>query len=191
MKIGLYFGTFNPIHSGHLIIANTILQQTDLKKIWFVVSPQNPLKEKSDLLNHRHRLEMVNLAIEGNENFSACDVEFRLPVPSFTIDTLGFLRKKFPQHEFSIIMGSDNLEGIHLWKNYEELIADYKFFVYRRGKFDEAKWKSKSNIHILDVPLLNISSTHIRNLLKEKKSAQYLLPDAVWKFVSETNLYRK
>ena len=154
MKIGLYFGSFNPVHNGHLQIAETILAKSDLKKIWFVVSPQNPLKKKNDLLNQKDRLQMVKLALKGNKNFSASDVEFHLPVPSYTIDTLSFLAKKFPQHTFSVIIGSDNLSKIHLWKNYETLLNDYEIFVYCRGRINKSKWKNYGNIHFPEVDLL-------------------------------------
>jgi nicotinate-nucleotide adenylyltransferase len=189
MKIGLFFGSFNPIHNGHLIIANQILNHTDCKKIWFVVSPQNPLKEKESLLNQYDRLHMVNLAIENNPSFKSCDVEFKLPLPSYTIDTLQYLNEKYPQHHFSLIMGSDNLNTIHKWKNYETLLKYYTIFVYKRGNATD-KYNKMDSIKILDFPFLDISSTYIRQLVREKKSVRYFLPDTVDEYI-RTNQYYK
>lgn len=189
MKVGLFFGSFNPIHNGHLIIANQILNHTDIKKIWFVVSPHNPLKEKESLLNQYDRLHMVRLAVEDNPKFKASDIEFKLPLPSYTVDTLEYLKEKFPQHEFCLIMGSDNLNSLHKWKNHETLLKYYSIYVYRRGEVDPA-YSKHPNIHILDFPYLNISATYIRNLLQQRKSVKYLVPDKVEEFLTSNQYYK-
>jgi len=191
MKIGLYFGSFNPIHAGHLIIANYIVEHTDLKQVWFVVSPHNPLKEKESLLNEYHRLDLVNTAIEGNTKLKSCDIEFKLPKPSYTIDTLQYLSEKYPKHEFSLIMGSDNISTIHKWKNFEKLINTYPIYVYQREKDNiNHLQKEYSQVHFLDVPLLNISSSLIRKLIKDKKSVKYLLPENVYHQVIQAGYYK-
>ncbi len=189
MKIGLFFGSFNPIHNGHLIIANQILNHTDCKKIWFVVSPHNPLKEKESLLNQFDRLHMVNLAIENNPSFKSSDVEFKLPLPSYTIDTLQHLNEKYPQHDFSIIMGSDNLNSLNKWKNYEALIKYHTIYVYKRGE-TITNYNQTPSIQILDFPFLNISSTYIRQLIQQKKSVRYLVPDIVEDYIKSNRYYR-
>ncbi|MBL0309621.1 MAG: nicotinate-nucleotide adenylyltransferase [Bacteroidetes bacterium] len=191
MKIGLFFGSFNPVHIGHLIIANYICEITELKKVWFVVSPQNPLKEKGSLLKEYDRLHLINLAIEDNNNLKASDIEFSLPKPSYTIDTLVHLKEKYPQHQFSLIMGSDNLTTLHKWKNYELLLQQNEFFVYRRRGFDENPFPNQSNIHFLDFPFLDISATFIRENIKNGVSMQFFLPDKVWEYIDSSNLYRK
>lgn len=199
MKIGLFFGSFNPVHTGHLIIANYILEYSDLQRIWFVVSPHNPLKEKKSLLNQHDRLHLVRLAIEDNSKFKASDIEFKLPQPSYTIDTLIYLHEKFPQHEFSLIMGSDNLATIDKWKNYEHLLERYQFYIYqRKGSTKPAQspanvsiYHNYPNVHVLETPMIEISATQIRNMLKEKKSVRYLVPEKVYEYLSTSSLYRK
>jgi nicotinate-nucleotide adenylyltransferase len=178
MNIGLYFGSFNPIHHGHLIIATHILNNSDLDEIWFVVSPQNPLKKSGGLLNEQHRLNLVRAAIEGESKLKASNIEFKLPRPSYTIDTLTHLKDRFAQHEFSIIMGSDAFMNIEKWKNYQALLANYPIYIYNRPGF-EISTSHHGNIVMMDAPLLEISSTHIRELIRKKKNIRYLVPDAV------------
>lgn len=191
MKIGLFFGSFNPIHVGHLIIANNIAEYTDLKQVWFVVSPHNPLKEKESLLNEYHRLDLVNTAIEGNIKLKSCDIEFKLPRPSYTIDTLQYLSEKYPKHEFSLIMGSDNISTIHKWKNYDKLINSYPIYVYNRGNDNIFELEKKySQVKFLNVPLLNISSSLIRQMIKKNKSVKYLLPENVYQQVIQAGYYK-
>src|SRR5882672_4209056 len=168
MRIGLYFGSFNPVHTGHLIIANHLLNFTELKKIWFIVSPQNPFKEKESLLNEYHRLHLLRLAIEDDNRMKALDIEFNLPKPSYTATTLIHLEEKYPENEFSIIMGSDSFQNLHKWKNYETIIKNYSIHVYIRPGF-EIKNDINARLTIVDAPLLQISATEIRKLIKEKK----------------------
>jgi nicotinate-nucleotide adenylyltransferase len=191
LKIGLFFGSFNPIHVGHLIIANHLAEYTDLKQVWLVVSPHNPLKEKESLLNEYHRLDLVNTAIEGNTKIKSCDIEFKLPKPSYTIDTLQYLTEKYPKHEFSLIMGSDNIASIHKWKNFEKLMSCYSIYVYKRLGDDENILQNKyPSVKFLDVPLLNISSSLIRKMIKSKKSVRYLLPENVYQQVIQAGYYK-
>lgn len=189
MKVGLFFGSFNPVHNGHLIIANYVCETTDLDKVWLVVSPQNPLKEKETLLREYDRLHLINLAIEDNKNLKASNIEFKLPKPSYTIDTLIHLKDKYPQHEFALIMGSDNLATIHKWKNYE-LLLKYPLYIYNRRGTDKNPYPENKNIRILKFPFLDISATFIRENLKKGISMKYFLPDPVWKYIDETKLYR-
>ena len=189
MKIGLFFGTFNPIHVGHLIIANYFAEFTDLDKIWFVVSPHNPLKDKKDLLNQYDRLHLVKLAIEDDTRFRASDIEFQLPQPSYTIDTLTYLKEKYSEHEFVLLMGSDNLVSINKWKNYRLLLDNYQVYVYKR--INSTPDSDYPNVKLFDVPLLNVSASFIRECIREKKSVQYLLPESVYKYVTEMNYFKK
>ena len=178
MKVGLYFGSFNPVHHGHLIIANHVVQSTDLDQVWFVVSPQNPLKPAAGLLNEYHRLFLIKIGIEGENQLRATDIEFKLPKPSYTIDTLTYIREKYPQHDFSIIMGSDSYQNLPRWKNYEQLLRNTEFFIYVRAGFENIPvYKQAHGTHILEAPLLQISATHIRIYLKEGKSIRFLVPD--------------
>ena len=188
MHIGLYFGSFNPVHVGHLIVANHIVEHTEIDKIWFVVSPHNPLKEEHSLLNEHNRLHLIELAIEDNPKFRASSVEFSLPKPSYTIDTLTYLSEKFPLEKFSIIVGSDSFQNIHRWKNFELLISNYSFIVYNRPGF-EIKETHGADITIMSAPLLDISSTYIRDQIKTKKSVRYLLPESVYRYVKENRYY--
>lgn len=189
MHIGLYFGSFNPIHIGHLIVANHIVENTTVDKVWFVVSPHNPLKEAHTLLNEYHRLHLVELAIEENTRFRASNVEFHLPKPSYTIDTLTYLTEKFPLEQFSVIMGSDSFQNIHRWKNYEQLVEDYEVIVYNRPGFDVTETHG-ARLTQLQAPLLEISSSFIRRQVKDSKSIRYLVPDKVWEYI-EANRYYK
>lgn len=189
MKIGLFFGSFNPIHNGHLIIANQIINYTDCKKIWFVVSPHNPLKDKNTLLNQYDRLQMVNLAIQDNVAFKSCDIEFKQSAPSYTIDTLQLLEEKYPKHQFVLIMGSDNLLSLNKWKNYETLLANYSIYVYNRGNTINP-YSSYINVKIFDFSFINISSTYIRQLVREKKSIRYFVPDPVCEYIKNNGYYK-
>ena len=189
MTVGLYFGSFNPIHNGHLIIANYICETTDLDKVWLVVSPQNPLKPKDTLLKEYDRLHLINLAIDNNKNLKASSIEFKLPRPSYTIDTLTHLKEKYPQHTFVLIMGSDNLVTLHKWKNYELLLKNYEIMVYRRRGFEENPYP-QHRVSILDFPYLDISATFIRDNIRKGVSMQFFLPEKVWDYIDGSNLYR-
>jgi nicotinate-nucleotide adenylyltransferase len=188
MKIGLYFGSFNPIHHGHLIIANHLIQETSLDQVWFVVSPQNPFKQNHGLLNEYHRLHLINLAIEGERKLSASDIEFKLPKPSYTVTTLQYLEEKYPQHQFSIIMGSDSFQNLDKWKNASVIMERYQIYVYRRPGFEIREDLPVQKI-VLDAPLLQISATHIRELVKQGKSIRYLVPDIVKAEIEANNYY--
>lgn len=189
MKIGLYFGSFNPVHVGHLIIANHVANETDINQVWFVVSPQNPFKQSTSLLNEYHRLHLIKSAIDGENNLRASSVEFGLPKPSYTVDTLAYLKEKYPKHEFSIVMGSDGFQNLNKWKNYEVLVADHQIYIYTRPGFKITETFG-AKIHILDAPLLEISSTHIRELIKNKKSIRFLVPDVVKEEIEQAGYYK-
>jgi nicotinate-nucleotide adenylyltransferase len=190
MKIGLLFGSFNPIHIGHLIIANYMANHTTLDKVWLVVSPQNPLKKYGDLINTYDRLEMAKLATDNSTKIEVSDVELRLPQPSYTIDTLAHLKEKYPQYEFAIIMGSDNLGTLHKWKNYKLILRDYRIYVYPRPGYENAEFASHPSVTITMTPLMELSATFIRKSLSEKKNVQYFVPDAVLEFIESKSLYR-
>lgn len=193
MKIGLYFGTFNPIHAGHLIIANHMAEFTSLDQVWLVVTPHNPLKEKATLLDDYKRLEMVFLATEDYPKLKPSDIEFRLPQPNYTVNTLAHLSEKYPTHEFALIMGEDNLRSLHKWKNYEVIVANHEIFVYPRiGTATETgNLASHPNVKLIPAPIVEISSTFIRESIKNGKNVKPLLPAEVWKFLDHNNLYRK
>lgn len=191
MKIGLFFGSFNPVHNGHLMLANYICETTDLKKVWLVVSPQNPFKEKESLLSEYDRLHLIQLAIENNNNLKASDIEFKLPQPSYTIDTLTHLKEKYPQHEFSLIMGSDNLASLHKWKHYQQILDNHDLYVYKRRGFEANALNTKRTINILDFPFIDISATFIRQNIKNGVSMEFFLPEQVWNYVNDNRLYRK
>jgi nicotinate-nucleotide adenylyltransferase len=189
MKIGLYFGSFNPIHIGHLIIANHVLNETDLNKIWFVVSPQNPLKQSNSLLNETYRLQLVRLAVEQDNRIKVSDVEFSMPRPSYTIDTLTYLKEKNPENSFSIIMGSDSFQNLDKWKNYRMITDAHTIYVYKRNGF-EVDNTHGANIIELNAPLLQISATHIRELIKAGKSIRYLVPEIVREEIETRKFYK-
>lgn len=188
MRIGLYFGSFNPVHIGHCIIASHFIQNTDLEKVWMVVSPQNPFKESAGLLNEYHRLHLVKLATENNTAIKASDIEFHLPRPSYTIDTLAYLKEKHPEHIFSIILGSDGLQNLHKWKNAAVLVKNHDLYVYKRPGFEVINTLN-ARLHTAEAPLLEISSTHIRELIKKGKSARYLVPDKVLEEIETYHYY--
>jgi nicotinate-nucleotide adenylyltransferase len=191
MKIGLLFGSFNPIHTGHLLIANYMVEYTELDKIWFVVSPQNPFKVNDELLDENLRLKMIEMAIADDNRFEACNIEFGMPKPNYTYLTLTTLAEKYPEHQFTPIIGGDNLQSFHLWKNYESILENYQLFVYRRAGFHENPLLANhKKISLYEVPLLNISSTYIRETLQAGKSIRYLVPKVVKEFIDENNLYR-
>ena len=190
MKVGLYFGSFNPIHVGHLIIANHILNDAQVEKIWFIVSPQNPFKESSSLLNEYHRLHLVQKSIENDARLRASDIEFTLPRPSYTAHTMVYLKEKYPQHSFSVILGSDSFQNLAKWKNADVLVNNYEFIIYTRPGF-EVKNELNANIRVMDAPLLQISATHIRELVKNGKSVKYLVPPAVEEEISKSGYYKK
>lgn len=189
-NIGLFFGSFNPIHVGHLIIANHIVENSPLDKIWFIVSPHSPFKNKLSLARERERLHLVRLAIDNNTKLKASDIEFSLPKPSYTIDTLTYLQEKYPSKKFSLIMGSDNLPGILKWKNGHLLLNNYQIYVYIRPGMESPEHSSHPNVHLIQGPLLDISATFIRTQIKAGKSIKYLVPDAVAEYIDSSNLYK-
>ena len=186
----LFFGSFNPIHVGHLIIANTILQQEGVGEVWFVVSPQNPLKERSTLLADHHRLQMVRRAIEDNYSLRACDIEMHLPVPSYTVVTLAALAEKYPGREFCLVMGSDNLATLHRWRNYEHILAGYRLLVYPRPGSERCPLASHPSVTMVDVPMMDISSSYIRRQIGAGKDVRYLLTEPVYEYLTEMHFYQ-
>ncbi len=204
MKIGLYFGTFNPIHVGHLVIANYMAEFTELDQVWLVVTPHNPLKDKSTLLNDRHRFALVQEAIDDNPKLKVTDVEFNLPKPSYTITTLTYLNEKYPQHEFSLIMGEDNLRTFHKWFNHEVILKKHKMFVYPRVLTMQEEqevhsisrdflnnYRTHENVIICeDAPVMKVSSSFIREAIKQGKDVRYLLTEPVYKYIDEMNFYK-
>lgn len=189
MKVGLYFGSFNPVHTGHLIIANHVANETGLDQVWLVVSPQNPFKQSATLLNEYQRLHLIKSAIEGENNLRASSVEFNLPKPSYTVDTLAYLKEKHPRYQFAIVMGSDGFKNLPKWKNYEVIVANHPIYIYKRPGYEITdSWGA--DIKILDAPLLEISSTHIRKLIKEKKSIRFLVPDVVKEEIELAGYYK-
>ncbi|MDP4267230.1 MAG: nicotinate (nicotinamide) nucleotide adenylyltransferase [Bacteroidota bacterium] len=189
-KVGLYFGSFNPIHVGHLIIADFILKNSDLDKIWFVVSSHNPFKKKESLLADYHRLTLVNIAIEDNNKFKATDIEFHLSQPSYTINTLEHLKEKYPDKDFSLIIGGDNLVTFNKWKNYRKILENHKLYVYPRlGELTECPLSTHSSVIHVKSPIIEISSSMIRKSIKEKKDMRYMLPEKVYKYIKEMHFY--
>ncbi len=190
MKTGLFFGSFNPIHLGHLVIAEYMATRTDLDEVWLVVSPQNPLKKKKSLANNFDRLHLVRLATEDNPKLKVSDIEFKLPIPSYTVDTLTFLREKHPNREFALIMGGDNLCSLPKWKNYEILLRDYPIYVYNRPNYGDCPLKEHPAIHFFDAPLMDISATFIRESIKKRLSIRYLVPPKVYAEILQSGMYR-
>lgn len=192
MKIGLFFGTFNPIHIGHLTIANHIAEYSDLDQVWFVVTPQSPFKAKVSILDNRQRYEMVYRATKDYLNLRPCDIEFHLPQPNYTIDTLTYLKEKYPDYDFALIMGEDNLKSFHKWKNYELILKDHHIYVYprRSEKPIVTPFDNHKHIHKVDAPLMELSSTFIRKSRKEGKNVRPMLPEHVWEYLDEMNFYK-
>jgi len=190
-KTGLFFGSFNPIHIGHLALANYMLSFTDLDEIWFVISPHNPLKEKQSLLAQNHRLYMVKLATESHAKFKASDIEFKLSQPSYTINTLTHLKEKYPKKNFSLIMGMDNLQNFHKWKNYEQILDKHNIYVYPRHQSHAGNFINHPNIIITEAPIMEISSSFIRKAISEKKDVSCFMPEKVAAYVSEMSFYKK
>lgn len=191
-KIGLYFGTFNPIHSGHLIIANYMVEFSELNEVWLVVTPHNPFKKKSSLLDNHHRLEMVYKACEDYPNLNPSDIEFKLPQPNYTVKTLVQLEEKYPDKEFALIMGEDNLKSFHKWKNYEVILERYSIYVYPRISegLVENQFLSHAKIHRVTAPIIELSSTFIRKAIKEGKNIRPMLPENVWDYLDKMNFYK-
>ena len=192
MKIGLYFGTFNPIHVGHLTIANHMAEHSDMDQVWFVVTPLSPFKKKSSLLDNHQRLEMVYRATKDYDTLRPSDIEFNLPEPNYTINTLTYLKEKFPEHEFSLIMGEDNLKSFHKWKNYELILEGHNIYVYPRISSGdvEHRFKDHPKIYKVDAPIMELSSTFIRSEIKAGKNIRPMLPEHVWEYVDEMNFYK-
>ena len=192
MKVGLYFGTFNPVHVGHVILANHMLHYTDMDEVWMVVTPHNPHKKKSTLLENHHRLEMVFKATEDYEHIHPSAIEFKLKQPNYTVDTLVHISEKYPNNDFAIIMGEDNLKSLHKWKNYEVILEHYEVYVYPRisQKKKENHLENHPKIHFVEAPIVEISSTFIRRSIKNKKSVQHLLQPRVWEYIDLMNFYK-
>lgn len=204
MKIGLYFGTFNPVHVGHLIIANYMADNTDMDEVWMVVSPQNPLKDKNTLLADYHRLALVRVGVENNPKLKASDIEFKLPIPSYTSTTLAYLKEKYPEKLFALIMGEDNLRTFHKWYNHEQVLENHEIYVYPRALTIQEKEEMNTtsgnsanafinhkHVHFCDeVPVMKISSSFIRQLIRDGKDVQYLLTEPVHKYLDEMNFYK-
>ncbi|MDO4224814.1 MAG: nicotinate (nicotinamide) nucleotide adenylyltransferase [Bergeyella zoohelcum] len=193
-KTGLFFGSFNPIHIGHLILANYILEHSDMQELWFVVSPQNPFKEKKSLLKDHNRLDMVQRAIKNYPKMRASDIEFHLPTPSYTIDTLTYLKEKYPNHSFALIMGEDNLKSLHRWKNAEKLIAEHQIIVYPRLTEDKEpanELAEHENISLIDAPMIELSATEIRRMIKENRNVRPMLPPEVFEYLDGSNFYKQ
>jgi len=188
-KVGLFFGSFNPIHIGHMIVAAYMREFSDLDQVWFVISPQNPLKDKNTLLADHHRLMLVKTAIEDDPEFGVSDIEFKMPKPSYTIDTLTWLSEKHPQNEFVLIAGTDILGSFHKWKNYHVLLEYYKIYIYNRPGFDPGKYRNNPAIRFFDAPLVEISSSFIRKAIAEERDVRYMVPAKVWEYMREMHFY--
>ncbi len=191
MHIGLFFGSFNPVHVGHMVLANYMASFTDLEQVWFVVSPQNPLKQKSSLLDQHQRLHMVNLAIGDNPKFKSSTIEFNLPQPSYTINTLEHLKEKYPDKTFSIILGEDNLPSFTKWKNYDEILKKHKLYVYPRPNIATCELHTHTQVVLTKAPQIDISSTFIRQAIKDKKDISFFMPVLAYQYLDEMHFYKK
>jgi nicotinate-nucleotide adenylyltransferase len=190
MHIGLYFGSFNPVHVGHMVLANYMLSYTDMQQVWLVVSPQNPHKSKMKMLGQNDRLILVNIAIDDHPNIRSSNVEFALPQPSYTINTLAHLKEKHPEHTFSLIMGQDNLHSFGKWKNYEMILKHYHIYVYPRTATPASEFDNHPHVHLTAAPVIDISSTFIRQGIRDKKDLRFFLPGKVWDEIDTMNFYR-
>jgi nicotinate-nucleotide adenylyltransferase len=191
MHVGLFFGSFNPVHVGHLVLANYMLSFTDMEEVWMVISPQNPFKEKAGLLDQNNRLFLVNLALDDHPRIRSNTIEFSMPQPSYTIHTLARLGEKYPQHRFSLIMGQDNLHGFHKWKNYEEILRSYRIYVYPRPGAQPSEFDRHPSVVLTSAPLIEISSSFIRQAIREGKDVRFYLPSKVWEEIDIINYYRR
>ena len=191
MKVGLFFGSFNPVHIGHMAIACYLAEYTDLDQIWFVLSPHNPQKQRESLLSFHHRLEMLHLAIGDDPRFKVSDIEDKMPLPSYTIDTLTYLTEKYPENTFGLIIGSDNLRSFHRWKNPEEIINKFTRYVYPRTNCEDVSIKDHQNIYFVNAPKIEISSTFIRESISNGKDVKYFLPLKVYEYIDKMNFYKK
>ncbi|UZR95722.1 nicotinate (nicotinamide) nucleotide adenylyltransferase [Chondrinema litorale] len=191
MKVGLFFGSFNPIHVGHLILANAMVENANLDQVWFVVSPQNPFKRKNNLLHEFDRFSMVRQAIADNPKFNATDIEFNMPKPSYTADTLAWLTDKYPKYEFVLIVGEDNLNNFHKWKNHDTILNQYGLLVYPRPNSPKTDLLKHPKVNLIDAPMVEISATFIRNAIKNDKSIKYLVPEEVEAFIKLKRFYKE
>lgn len=191
MKVGLFFGTFNPVHNGHMVIAGYMSEFTDLQQVWMVISPHNPLKAAGTLLQDYHRYHLVELAIGSNRKLKASKVEFKLPKPSYTVHTLAYLAEKYPQHEFALIMGSDNLNNLHKWKNFEVILANHDLYIYPRPASDGGQFKDHLKVKMIEAPLMEISASFIRQSIKTGKDVRYMMPQPVFEYIDEMHFYKK
>ncbi len=190
MHIGLFFGSFNPVHIGHMAIANYMLNESEMEQIWMVLSPQNPLKSKSSLLDQYYRLALLDIAIDDFSKIKSSKIEFDLPQPSYTINTLVHLGEKYPQHRFSLIMGQDNLQNFSKWKNYEAILNNYHIYVYPRVKSISSQFDNHPHVHLTKAPIMEISSTLIRESIHQKKDVRFFLTQKVWEEIDLMNFYR-
>lgn len=189
-KIGLFFGSFNPVHNGHLMLANYIVEYTDLDSIWFVVSPQNPFKDKKSLLDDHHRRDMLEMAVKDDSRFEVCDIEFYMPKPSYTIDTLVRLSERYPNTDFYLICGMDNIAGFKKWKNYQVILDNYHILVYPRKNYDGGELLNHKSVSVIDAPIIEISSTFIRKAVAENKDVRYYMPHKAYKYMIDMNFYK-
>lgn len=190
MKIGLYFGSFNPIHIGHLIIANIMVETTDLERVWFVISPQNPFKKNKNLLHEFDRYDLVEVSVADNYKLKACDIEFHMPKPSYTIDTLTYISEKYPEYKFALIIGEDNLKKFPNWKNHEVILKKYELYVYPRPGAEPSELTNHKNVKNVDAPKLDISATFIRKCIKEGISVRYMVPPEVAQMIEMKKFYQ-
>ena len=190
-KTGLFFGSFNPIHIGHLVVGEYMVENTDLDEFWFIISPHNPLKEKKTLLADHHRLAMVNMAIEDDARFQSSNIEFKMPRPSYTIDTLTYLQEKHPKNQFVLISGTDIFPSFHKWKNYQELLSQHQLYIYMRPAYEPGKYADHDNIQFFNAPLMEISASFIRQSIRDGKDVKYMLPEKVYAYIKEMHFYKR